>query len=64
MKTVSSANQIIEHSWRFNESFNPTSKFNMENYESIDGNWIHKTAIINWERVRLGKGNAIGPTLV
>ncbi len=61
MKTASSTNQNIEDSWRFNGSFNPKSKFNKENYESIDGNWIHKTAIINWERVKLGKGNAIGP---
>ena len=45
----------------FNESFNAHSKFNIENFENIDGNLIHKTAIINWDRVQLGKGNTIGP---
>lgn len=30
----------------------------------IDGNFIHETAVINWERVKIGKGNTIFPYVV
>lgn len=36
----------------------------MNNYNKIKGNIIHKTSIINWERVKIGKGNFIGPYVV
>ncbi len=52
---------IFDYSVKFNNSFNVDSKFNIESFEDIKGNLIHKTAIINWDRVRLGKGNTIGP---
>lgn len=61
MQTVLSKDSAVDGEIIFNDSFNPNSKFNRENYEYIDGNLIHKTAIINWERVRLGTGNTIGP---
>ena len=61
MQTVSSREQAVGGEIKFNDSFNPNSTFNQENYEYIAGNLIHKTAIINWERVRLGTGNTIGP---
>ena len=61
MQTVPSENQVVDQRIKFNESFNASSKFNSEQYENIKGNLIHKTAIINWERVRIGEGNTIGP---
>ena len=61
MQTVLSNKPANSGGIIFNGSFNPNSKFNQENYEYIDGNLIHRTAIINWERVRLGRGNTIGP---
>ena len=61
MQTVLSNKQAGSGRVIFNTSFNPNSKFNKENYQYIDGNLIHRTAIINWERVRLGRGNTIGP---
>lgn len=61
MQSIFSKKQAVSCEIKFNDSFNPNSKFNRENYEFIAGNWIHKTAIINWERVRLGAGNTIGP---
>lgn len=33
----------------------------MLNFKKIRGNLIHRTAIINWSRVIIGKGNLIGP---
>tara|TARA_B110001452_G_C15114738_1_gene388605 strand:- start:32 stop:622 length:591 start_codon:yes stop_codon:yes gene_type:complete len=36
----------------------------MLNYKIIKGNKIHATAIINWKKVVLGKGNIIGPYVV
>lgn len=51
----------IDNDIKFNNSFNLNSKYNLDNYEYINGNLIHKTAIINWDRVRLGSGNTIGP---
>ena len=55
MQTVPSENQVVDQRIKFNESFNASSKFNSEQYENIKGNLIHKTAIINWERVRIGR---------
>ena len=61
MQTIFSKKQAVGSEIKVNDSFNPNSIFNQENYEFIAGNLIHKTAIINWERVRLGIGNTIGP---
>ena len=36
----------------------------MLKYNKIKNNLIHKTAIINWRNVRIGKGNIIGPYVV
>ena len=33
-------------------------------YTKIKGNLIHKTAVLNWERIKIGKGNVIGPYVV
>ena len=30
----------------------------------VDGNYIHETAVINWERVQIGEGNTIFPGAV
>jgi UDP-N-acetylglucosamine acyltransferase len=49
------------HKHEFNDSFDLMSSYNLENYTEIDGNLIHKTAIINWNRVEIGEGNSIGP---
>lgn len=46
---------------KFNSAFNIHSLFNIKEYSEISENLIHKTAIINWDRVKIGKGNVIGP---
>lgn len=33
----------------------------MLEFKKIKGNLIHKTAVINWNKVIIGKGNVIGP---
>lgn len=33
----------------------------MKGYREINGNLVHETAIIDWEFVRMGSGNKIGP---
>ena len=32
-----------------------------EDYKIIEGNKVHKTAIINWKKLVIGKGNIFGP---
>ena len=46
---------------KFNNAFNFNSAYNKQNYEEYFDNLIHKTAIVNWDRVVIGKGNVIGP---
>lgn len=36
----------------------------MLKYKKIKGNFIHKTAVINWNKLIIGKGNRIGPYVV
>ena len=36
----------------------------MLNYIKKKGNLIHKTAIINWKKLSIGKNNIIGPYVV
>ena len=36
----------------------------MLNYLKKKGNLIHKTAIINWKKLIIGKNNIIGPYVV
>ena len=36
----------------------------MLKFKKIKGNLIHKTAIINWKKVKIGKDNIIGPYVV
>ena len=36
----------------------------MLKYKKIKGNFIHKTAVINWKRISIGKNNIIGPYVV
>lgn len=33
----------------------------MQGFKKIKGNLIHKTAVINWKKLIIGKGNVIGP---
>lgn len=33
----------------------------MKDYRNFKGNLIHKTAIINWKNLIIGKGNTVGP---
>ena len=33
-------------------------------FKKIKGNLIHKTAIIEWQKVKIGKNNVIGPYVV
>ena len=35
-----------------------------EYYKIIKGNKIHDTAIINWDKLKIGKGNIFGPYVV
>ena len=36
----------------------------MLNFKKIKGNFVHKTAVINWKKLKIGKGNTIGPYVV
>ena len=36
----------------------------MLDYKTIKGNFIHKSAIINWTKLSIGKNNIIGPYVV
>lgn len=36
----------------------------MLNFKKIKGNFVHKTAVINWKKIKIGKGNTIGPYVV
>ena len=36
----------------------------MLKYKKIKGNLIHNTAVINWSKLSIGKGNTIGPYVV
>ena len=36
----------------------------MLKYKKIKGNLIHDTAVINWKKLIIGKGNTIGPYVV
>ena len=36
----------------------------MLNYKKIKDNLVHKTAVINWKKIIIGKGNVIGPYVV
>ena len=36
----------------------------MLKYKKIKGNLIHNTAVINWSKLTIGKGNKIGPYVV
>ena len=36
----------------------------MIKFKKIKGNLIHKTAVINWNKLIIGKGNVIGPYVV
>tara|TARA_B100000989_G_C19338112_1_gene383788 strand:- start:67 stop:657 length:591 start_codon:yes stop_codon:yes gene_type:complete len=36
----------------------------MLQFKKIRGNLVHKTAIINWNKIIIGKGNIIGPYVV
>ena len=36
----------------------------MINFKKIKGNLVHKTCIINWAKVIIGKGNILGPNVV
>ena len=36
----------------------------MTNFKKIKGNLINKSSIINWDKVKIGKGNIIGPNVI
>ena len=36
----------------------------MINFKKIKGNLVHKSSIINWDKVKIGKGNIIGPNVI
>ncbi len=36
----------------------------MLKFKKIKGNLIHKTAVINWKKIKIGRGNIIGPYAV
>ena len=36
----------------------------MLKYKKIKGNLVHKSAVINWNKINIGKGNIIGPYVV
>ena len=36
----------------------------MLNYIKKKGNLIHKTAVVNWKKISIGKNNIIGPYVV
>jgi hypothetical protein len=33
----------------------------MLKFKKIKGNYVHKTAVINWKKIKIDKGNIIGP---
>ena len=36
----------------------------MLKFKKIKGNLVHKTAVVNWKKIKIGKGNIIGPYVV
>jgi len=36
----------------------------MLKFKKIKGNLVHKTAVVNWKEIKIGKGNIIGPYVV
>ena len=36
----------------------------MLKYKEIKGNLVHTTAVINWNKLHIGKGNKIGPYVI
>ena len=36
----------------------------MLKFKKIKGNLVHKTAVVNWKDINIGKGNIIGPYVV
>ena len=36
----------------------------MLKYKKIKNNLVHETAVINWDKLLIGKGNKIGPYVV
>ena len=36
----------------------------MLKYLKIKNNLVHKTALINWKKIKIGKGNVFGPYVV
>ena len=36
----------------------------MLKFKKIKGNFVHKTAVINWKKIKIGTGNVIGPYVV
>ena len=36
----------------------------MLNFKKIKDNLIHTTAVINWKKITIGKGNIIGPYVI
>ena len=34
------------------------------NFKKIKGNLVHSTSVINWKKIKIGKGNIIGPYVV
>ena len=36
----------------------------MINFKKIKGNLVHKSSIINWDKIKIGKGNIIGPNVI
>lgn len=36
----------------------------MQNYKKIRGNLVHETAIINWNKLKIGRNNLIGPYVI
>ena len=36
----------------------------MLKYTKIKNNLVHKTAVINWKKVKIGKNNVFGPYVV
>ena len=36
----------------------------MLKYKKVKGNFVHITAVINWNKLKIGKGNIIGPYVI
>ena len=36
----------------------------MLNFNKVKDNLIHQTAVINWKKISIGKGNIIGPYII